>query len=99
MPRFSLEAYVKTNKRSGLKQDITPQKFKKGDRVLRLNPQTRKPYDGRPDLIMDIVWYAEAWFYIIKPMVGEIRTADHRKLPIVIDVGSVLVNEEFLVKA
>jgi len=90
---------VKTDKRSGLKQDITPQRFKKGDRVLRLNPHTRKPYDSRADLIMGIMWYAETWFYVVKPIVGELVTADQRRLPIVTDAGSVLVNEEFLIKA
>ena len=99
MYRFSLEAWVKTDKRSGLKMNITPQRFKKGDKVLRLNPHTRKPYEGRPDLVVDVIWYAETWFYVVKPIVGQLITTDNRKMPIVTDEGSVLVNEEFLVKA
>lgn len=98
MDRFSLEAWVKTDKRSGLKQDITPQRFKKGDKVLQLNPHTMKPYDNKSDLVMDIMWYAETWFYVVKPIVGEFVTGG-RKSPIVTDMGSLMVNESYLVKA
>jgi len=65
MDSFSLKAYVETKGESGHIKSITPQKFKIGDHVRKVNPHTMKPYGGKPYTVLAIKWYADTWFYLI----------------------------------
>lgn len=64
---------MKTKGQSADRKDITPHKFKVGDVVRRVDPQTRKPYEGSLDVVQEVKWYADAWFYVLLPgiMVNE----------------------------
>lgn len=91
---FSLEAFVKTKGKSANKKDITPQKFKEGNVVRRIDyKHAEKTY-----LVLTVYWLGNGWFYDVHPIVGSFIGSDGKRCPIVLP-NAMLINGEFLVKA
>jgi len=64
--KFCLEAYAKTRGQSASKADITPKKFKVGQCVKHVNPDTLLPHQNE-FTILRAKMYGDTWFYETLP--------------------------------